>query len=271
MTVAHLDEIHSTFPLGDEVVFLREWPVTSPKFVLVIAHGAGEHSDYWTPVARELGERFGAYGYGADFTGHGRTTGARVEVRDSQDLVAVLVGVVSRAKAAHPGLPVVLLGHSMGGLMSTRYAQQHGDTIDALVLHAAPAMPPELWGQKRIEMTLEQMTPDPRLQQVIIDDPFRSDEPIPEITGIAMHRASALAMEAAPLGSLPLIWLHGYDDRLIPLEGARLGFGSLASDRGIFLAYPSRGHGGILESSSGDMLADLGGAIEFVLAERRVV
>ncbi len=265
MTAMQLDEIHSTLAVDGNEIFLREWPAESPRLVLVIAHGAGEHSDYWTPVARALGSALGAYVVGADFPGHGRSTGARVEVRDGQDLVEVLRVVVAQARGDHPGLPVALLGHSMGGVMATRYAQQYGDTLDALVLHAAPAIPRELWEGERVEMTLEQMTPDPVLQRVIRDDPYRVDGPPPEITVAAMRAASAAALAADPLGRLPLIWLHGQSDALVPVDGARIGFGRLAPDQGIFLSYPGRGHGGILESSSTDMVEDLSRAIRFFL------
>ncbi len=260
-----LPELHSTFGTEGSIIFVREWPVAEPRFVLVIAHGGGEHSDYWTTVARTLGERLGATAASADFPGHGRSDGARVEVTDVQSLVDTVDLVVEQQKAKHPGLPVVLLGHSMGGLTSARYAQQHGDKLAAVVLHAAAAIPENEWNTEIVAMTLEEMTPDPILQQVILNDPFRVDEDLPKVTIASMHRAASEAMSAEPLGRLPLIWLHGQEDRMVPLQGGRLGFTALRADKGVFLSYPGVGHGGILESTSPQIMDDLVGVLALLV------
>jgi alpha-beta hydrolase superfamily lysophospholipase len=262
-----LPEVHATFGEEGSQIFVREWPLTEPRFILVIAHGGGEHSDYWTTVARTLGERLGATAASADFPGHGRSDGARVEVTDVQVLIDTVDLVVEQQRAKAPGLPVVLLGHSMGGLASARYAQQHGWKLAAVVLHAAAAIPESEWNTEAVAMTLEEMTPDPILQQVILNDPFRVDQDLPEVTVASMRRAAEQAMNDDPLGSLPLIWLHGQEDRMIPIQGGRIGFSQLRADKGVFLSYPGVGHGGILESTSPQIMEDLESALALLVPE----
>jgi alpha-beta hydrolase superfamily lysophospholipase len=108
-----------------------------PKAVLQLAHGAGEHSGrYREPLAPLI--EAGYLIYAADHRGHGLTSGmtslgdfgpggAPAAVDD--------MAVLSRlARAENPGLPLILMGHSMGAMFSQAYVLTHSDLIDALVL-----------------------------------------------------------------------------------------------------------------------------------------
>ncbi len=81
----------------------------------------------------------GAAVYAPDHHGHGRSEGEAAFIEDIEHAVSDLDQVADIAKAAYPGLPVVLLGHSMGGIIATRYAQQHRDSLTALAL-SGPAI-----------------------------------------------------------------------------------------------------------------------------------
>jgi alpha-beta hydrolase superfamily lysophospholipase len=110
---------------------------TAPKAVLQLAHGAGEHSGrYRGPLAPIV--EAGYLVYAADHRGHGLTSGmtslgdfgpggAPAAVRDMATLSR-------RARAEQPGLPLILMGHSMGAMFSQAYLPDHSDLIDALVL-----------------------------------------------------------------------------------------------------------------------------------------
>ena len=101
--------------------------------MVILAHGYGEHIGRYEHVAAALVER-GAVVAGPDHLGHGQSEGERVLVADYEHVIDDLHAVVRRSTADHPGLPVVLVGHSMGGLIATRYAQRHGDGLAGLVL-----------------------------------------------------------------------------------------------------------------------------------------
>ena len=104
-----------------------------PRFVTLLAHGYGEHAGRYEHVAAML-VGLGAVVYAPDHLGHGRSAGERALVDDIETLVNDLHAVADRARADHPGLPVVLVGHSMGGLIAARFAQRYGDELTALVL-----------------------------------------------------------------------------------------------------------------------------------------
>jgi alpha-beta hydrolase superfamily lysophospholipase len=139
------------------------------------------------------------------------------------------------------------------------------------VLHAAALITTHAWDGPPVRMTLDEMTPDPELQRIIVTDPFRVEAEIPADTARAFAEAGVTALNSASLGTVPLVWLHGEDDRMVPLEGAREAFRTLRADRGAFLSYPDRGHGGILESWSEDMITDFGLVVGALLRSPAIV
>src|SRR5512141_1608265 len=113
---------------------VHHWSATDPRCIVLIAHGYGEHAGRYEHVAQRLVDDLGAAVYAPDHRGHGRTSGATGLVEDGELLTTDLHDVAVAAQAEHPGLPVALIGHSMGGLIATRYAQRFGDELSALVL-----------------------------------------------------------------------------------------------------------------------------------------
>ncbi|MFJ6080675.1 alpha/beta fold hydrolase [Streptomyces sp. NPDC092369] len=112
---------------------VREWPREHPRYIALVLHGYGEHIGRYGDVAGVL-VRHGGVVLGPDHAGHGRSAGARVLIEDFEDVVTDAHAVADLARSAYPGLPVVLVGHSMGGLIAARYTQRYGDELAALVL-----------------------------------------------------------------------------------------------------------------------------------------
>lgn len=119
-------------------IFVRCWPADAARAVVLIAHGAAEHAARYARIASRLNA--GGYGaYAVDHRGHGRTGAvAALGVFAAEDgwnrAVADLRQLVGIIRERHPGLPVVLMGHSMGSLMAQQYLAEYGDSIDAAVL-----------------------------------------------------------------------------------------------------------------------------------------
>lgn len=101
---------------------LRDWPCAASRGTVVIVHGLGEHIGRYLHVALQLN----AWGWnvvGYDQRGHGASEGPRGQLASGADLLLDLSRVLDAARAAHPG-PVVLLGHSMGGLVAARFVAE---------------------------------------------------------------------------------------------------------------------------------------------------
>src|SRR3712207_8976792 len=92
----------------------RRWPAADPARLVVLVHGYGEHIGRYEHVARALAAR-GATVVGPDHVGHGRSGGEQALVEDFE---AVIADLRPRVQDARGELPVVMVGHSMGGLRS---------------------------------------------------------------------------------------------------------------------------------------------------------
>ena len=105
------------------LLHLRDWPCDDPRGTIVIVHGLGEHIGRYGAVAAFLNHRrWQVAGY--DQRGHGKSQGARGRLAHEDDLLADLAWVIDavRAEGGARKAPVVLLGHSLGGLVAARFA-----------------------------------------------------------------------------------------------------------------------------------------------------
>jgi alpha-beta hydrolase superfamily lysophospholipase len=102
-------------------LFFRHWEAQAPRAVVVLAHGMGEHTGRYAGMAEHFGKR-GIAMLGADFPGFGRSSGKRGHAPGLDTLLDTLDIVLERAASAYPGVPVFLLGQSMGGLLALTYA-----------------------------------------------------------------------------------------------------------------------------------------------------
>lgn len=150
--------------LGDVSLFTQRWlPDGDPRAVVVVAHGIGEHSGRYAHVAQAMVER--GYAVAAlDHRGHGRSEGPRVQVDRFDDFVADLRTYFEAVRAAHPGLPVFVYGHSMGSLIGLLFALRYQDDLAGLVTTGTAL---KLVGINAITLTLlrlaNQIVPGARL------------------------------------------------------------------------------------------------------------
>ena len=114
---------------------VRSWEHEDPTHLVVIAHGYGEHIGRYDHVAAAFVAR-GASVHGLDHVGHGRSEGERALIVDFDLVADDLHGLIQDVRGGHPDRPVFLVGHSMGGLIATRYAERHGEGLAGLVLSA---------------------------------------------------------------------------------------------------------------------------------------
>ncbi|MBN2078287.1 MAG: lysophospholipase [Spirochaetes bacterium] len=125
---------------GGTEIFFQNWDTSSPRGILVIAHGVGEHGGRYTNIIRELAKN-GISIYAPDHRGHGRSGGPRGHVESFMDYVYDLKLFIDLIKEEKNELPLVLLGHSMGGVIACKYALSYPDDVDALVLSSPAVMP----------------------------------------------------------------------------------------------------------------------------------
>jgi len=238
---------------------------------VAIVHGYAEHSGRYEEVAgRLLAAGYGVYQF--DLRGHGRSEGPRAFVRSFDDYVRDVQAFVEQVRRRHEG-PLFLLGHSMGGLIAARWTLANPLGASGLVLSGAA-----LKVNDRIHPWLQRMSSAigmvaPRLPTIRLDDAalsrsaetvrrFREDPLVyhgrmPARTGAEILRA---ARQLAPRFSefrLPLLIMHGGDDRLADPEGSRhLHAQAVSRDKTLKL-YPGLYHEIFHEPERRQVLDDL--------------
>jgi alpha-beta hydrolase superfamily lysophospholipase len=116
----------------------------TPVGVVVLVHGMGEHLRRYDHVARALTGR-GFVVYGHDHRGHGASLAAndepgRLGPNGWSALVDDLNLVIAQAKSDNPGLPVVMIAHSMGSFAAQQFLLDHGADVDGVALTGTAAL-----------------------------------------------------------------------------------------------------------------------------------
>ena len=191
-----------------------------PRYVAVLAHGYGEHVGRYEHVAQALTAR-GSLVIGPDHVGHGRSEGEQALVEDFEQVVDDVRAVVQDARG---DLPVVMVGHSMGGLIATRYAQRHREDLAGLVLTgpavglapviegwlAAPELPDD-------PIDVAVLSRDPEVGASYAADPLVWHGGWKRPTLEAFVAADRAIADGPGFGDLPLLYVHGAGDELVPL------------------------------------------------------
>jgi alpha-beta hydrolase superfamily lysophospholipase len=206
---------------------LHRWSADKPTFVAVLVHGYGEHAGRYGHVAEAL-VGAGAAVYAGDHLGHGASEGERALVENREDLVDDTARVVDLARDEQPGLPVVLIGHSLGGIVATRNAQRPDHGLAALVL-SAPVIGgnPDLLGLVNlpeipdIPIDPEILSRDPETGRAYAADELVYHGPFKRATLQAIVDSIDAVATGGDFGDLPTLWIHGDQDGLAPIAHAR--------------------------------------------------
>jgi alpha-beta hydrolase superfamily lysophospholipase len=200
------------------------WPVDDPARLVVLVHGYGEHIGRYAHVAEALAVR-GSAVIGPDHVGHGRSPGEQARVEDFEPVVDDLRGVVEDARGE---LPVVMVGHSMGGLIAIRYAQRHREDLAGLVLSGpAVGLAPVLEGWLAAPeppsdpSDVAVLSRDPAVGEAYAADPLVWHGGWKRPTLEAFVAADRAIAEGPGFGDLPLLYVHGAEDQLVPVVLAR--------------------------------------------------
>ena len=128
---------------GTKIVAYRWDPEGKPRAAVQLTHGMGEHAQRYDHVARALNEA-GFVVYAQDHRGHGASADPDMYGNLGEGGWTALVddiGLLSaQIRAEHPGLPLILLGHSMGSFAVQQYLFDHSADVDGVVLTGTAAI-----------------------------------------------------------------------------------------------------------------------------------
>jgi alpha-beta hydrolase superfamily lysophospholipase len=228
-------ESHFTGARGHSLL-RRTWAPTEPERVLVLVHGYAEHSGRYDHVGAWFASR-GCAVSGYDHQGHGLSTGPRCHVRRFPDFVDDLEIAVRLARDENPGLPLFVVGHSMGGLITASYlVERHpaitgavlsgpalalGDEAPRLRLAAArlmSAIAPRLSVASGLDSN--GISRDPEVVRAYLADPLIELTMTVRLGAEMLASIERTASQASKV-EVPLLLLHGEEDPLCPAQGSR--------------------------------------------------
>jgi alpha-beta hydrolase superfamily lysophospholipase len=214
----------------------RSWIGESPERVVVLVHGFGEHSARYDAMGCWLADR-GCAVHGYDHRGHGLSGGRSNHVRDFDEYVVDLLKLLELVSGEHAGLPLVLVGHSMGGLIVASALVTKSPAVECAVISgAALAISPNLSSVKQwAARVLSRIVPTLRSSSDLPTDGLSRDpevvrryeaDPLVETSMTVSLGAAMLSAqrETAGLGmrvALPLLGLHGGEDPICPASGTQ--------------------------------------------------
>ena len=218
-------------------IYHQSWlPEDEPVAVFMLIHGLAEHSGRYSNVVNHFVPRGYAI-YSHDHIGHGKSEGTRLYVERFQDFLDPLKTYYEMIASRHPGKPIFLAGHSMGGLISATYLLDHQDSFTGAILSGPSVkvpdhIPPAIITTGKLLskvipkfglMQLESggISRDPAVVQAYIHDPLVSTRKMTaRLAAELLNATNRIAHDANKI-SLPILIVHGGSDRLVEPEGSR--------------------------------------------------
>ncbi|MBL8352295.1 MAG: lysophospholipase [Burkholderiaceae bacterium] len=252
-------------------------PVGPARGSVLIVHGLGEHGGRYAHVAALLAAK-GWRAIGYDQRGHGRSGGPRGGLGASDSLLADLGRAVARARSAGPE-PLVILGHSMGGLVVGRYVAEGlaakpapwWQAVDGLVM-SSPALDPGMNPLQKLLLALaaplapnlalgnglkpEWVCSDPLVVKAYVADPLNHDRITPRLARFIVD-AGVQVRSLAPRWTTPTLLLYAGADRCVAPRGSAAFAAAAPAEVVQVHRYDGFAHEIFNEPDQGRVLADL--------------
>lgn len=227
-----------TFVSKDDVkLFEQYWqPANELKANIIIIHGLAEHSGRYVHVADYLVN----HGYAVatfDLRSHGQSDGKKTFIRSFDDFLSDVDLFLKRVRERHPNQKLFLLGHSMGGTITTLFALTRTPDVKGLILSSATLKLSDTISPFLVRISAVLGMLAPKLTTITIDSSAISRDPdvvkkydtdplvyrggIPARTGAEFNRAIKLIQGQMELVTLPLLILAGTADRLSDPAGSQ--------------------------------------------------
>lgn len=243
-------------------------PCDSPRGVVIVCHGLGEHFGRYDAVTSPL-SKAGFICIGADHPGHGQSTGKRGDLTPFHALYDEILALVEIAHSRYKGLPVFLYGHSFGGNMALGFLLRFPEVFKAAIITSPwitlPAKVP--WYKQLLAAIVGSFAPgttapnglDPKGisqdEQVVksyLEDPLVHDKISVRLFDSATENATYILHHARQLAT-PTLVFHGSSDPITSAEGSKH-FVEKSGDSADLVTYPEMYHELHHEKVADDML-----------------
>lgn len=234
----HLETSHET-PDGKKL-YLQAWePKSTRKAAVLLLHGLGEHSGRYAHLAAKMNES-GIAVYTFDGRGHGKSSSPEptAYIENLEDYVKDADALFKKMKTYVGDVPCFLYGHSMGGGLTVYYTLAYqpeakgvllsgavllpGDDISPLLIKASSFLSLVAPKFRALKLNSAHLSHDPQVEINYKADPLIYSKGIPARTGGELLKMIKYIEPRMHEFSLPVLIMHGDQDRLTNIEGSRL-------------------------------------------------
>ena len=270
----HKSEITSDIKHNHNLdIFVQIWsPDKTPKALVFIIHGLGEHSSRYQYVAEKFAqENFLVYSF--DLPGHGKTSGKRAFIKSFDMCNEIIDKKIQMLKKQYPNIPIIILGHSMGGSIAAYYALKLKPKIDGIILSSAalkiskdispiliklsgilgkilPTLP-------TIKLDSNGLSHNPEVVQKYNDDPLVFSGKIPVRTGAEINRSIKFNQNNASNFKYSILIIHGNQDKLADHHGSIEFYNKISSSNKTLKIYENLYHELMNEYEKDNIIADI--------------
>lgn len=227
-------------------IYYREWQIENSKAVVLLVHGLGEHCQRYDTIASVLNEA-GYVVSSIDLPNHGLSDGVKGHVDSFSLFQEVVLDLYQRIKNAYSSKPIFILGHSMGGLITTQFLINHqakfrGAILSGAAIETLEKPPP--W-QVRLIRGIARVFPNvgmiptvdgsmvsrsPEVVETYNADPLINHNKLSAKLLVEFANTMDEVKASAKVIKLPLLIMHGSADKLTAPEGSQWLFENIATD-----------------------------------------
>lgn len=242
--------------VGGLKIATRSWqPEGKPRGIMILIHGFNAHSGYLVWPGEQFSEN-GFASYALDLRGRGKSEGERFYVEEFSEYLGDVDKLVNIAKGENPGLPVYVLGHSAGGVIASSYVFENQDDIAGLIcesfafdvglphlvqlaLQGVSHLAPHL---HVFSLNNADFSRDPKAVETMNNDPLIAKESQPAETASEMLKAAARLKENMPRFRVPVLIIHGTDDKATRPGGSQYFYDNATSSDKTLKLYEGHFH-----------------------------
>ncbi len=240
--------------------------------VVVITHGIRDYALRYQRFADQLTKQ-GFAVFAQDLRGHAHSGGERQRFDSMARMVADTDMIVNEAKQRFPKVPLVVYGHSLGGLITANYSLNHADKLSGVVLSGAALMRPHSVsgfsaalaktvafvspGLRVVQVDDSEFSKDKSVMAALAKDPLVSRDKLPAATAAATLKAIADVQQRMGQLKLPLLVMYGTADSVNPIEGSQAFVQAVASNDKTLKTYPGVYHDMLNEPERDQIAADI--------------
>ncbi|KEO72065.1 alpha/beta hydrolase [Anditalea andensis] len=270
-----MNHLESSYQTHDGLsLYLQAWVPKHPKATVFLVHGLGEHSSRYDFLVERFTENNIAV-FTFDGRGHGKSSIPKPDayIDKYEEYLKDIDSLYNKATAYFPNLPIFIYGHSMGGALVARYVLTYKPTPTGIILSAAALRPAEGTSKllialsslvskcapklKTIKLDPSYISLDDEVVEEYINDPLVYNKAVPARTAHELLRMMKDIEIKAHKFTLPVLILHGSDDKLTNPKGSEAFFEAISSPDKTLISYPGLYHELHHEPKKNEVVSDL--------------